>query len=98
MGTFAGTCCGPTLAPRNSLMYYTEPPEHPGTLEGHQEVMEDVSHSVPDAPHISTDEVHLSTPVVHPEVSPDDSSTAHSGVPARQEHLISIPMVHRGTL
>ena len=59
--------------------------------------MEDVSHSVPDAPHISTDEVHLSTPVVHPEVSPDDSSMAHSGVPARQEHLISIPMVHSGT-
>jgi hypothetical protein len=30
-------------------------PEHPGTLEGHQEVMEDVSQSVPDAPHIGTD-------------------------------------------
>jgi hypothetical protein len=30
-------------------------PEHPGTLEAHQEVMEDVAQSVPDAPHIGTD-------------------------------------------
>jgi lambda repressor-like predicted transcriptional regulator len=30
-------------------------PEHPGTLEGHQEVMADVSESVPDTPHIGTD-------------------------------------------
>jgi hypothetical protein len=73
------------------------PEEHPGTLEGHQEVIEDISHSVPDAPHIGTDEEHPNTPVVHPEVSPDDSSTAHSGVPARQDHLISTPMVHPGT-
>jgi hypothetical protein len=78
----------------------TEPPEHHGTLEGHQEVMEDVSESVPDAPHVSTESAseHPSTPIVHPEVSPEDSSTVHSGVPARQDHLISTPMVHHGTL
>jgi hypothetical protein len=76
---------------------------HPGTLEGHQEVMEDVYQSVPEAPLLGIEEPsqstieHPSTPIVHPEVSPDDSSTAHSGVPARQEHLISTPMVHPGT-
>jgi hypothetical protein len=48
------------------------PRVHPGTLEGHQEVMEDVSQSVPDAPHIGTEGAdqglpeHLSTPIVHP--------------------------------
>ena len=89
---------------------YTEIPEHPGTLEGHQEVMEDIQESVPDVPHISTnevhhsvpestgsDEVHPSTPEVHPELSLPDSSTKHSGVPARQAHDISTPMVHPGT-
>jgi hypothetical protein len=82
---------------------HTGQSEHQGTLEGHQEVMEDISQSVPDAPHISTeagyDDIseHPSTPVVHPEVSLDDSTMAHSGVPARQEHLISTPMVHPGT-
>jgi hypothetical protein len=81
-----------------------DPPEvHPGTLEAHQEVMEDISQTVPDAPHISLEGVHPgtpehpSTPIVHPEVSPTHSSSAHSGVPARQEHLISTPMVHPGT-
>jgi hypothetical protein len=45
---------------------------HHGTLEGHQEVMEDISQSVPDAPHIATEETfqsmpeHPSTPEVHP--------------------------------
>jgi lambda repressor-like predicted transcriptional regulator len=34
-------------------------PEHPGTLEGHQEVMEDISQSVPDAPHIGTDAIRV---------------------------------------
>ena len=72
-------------------------PVHQGTLEEHQEVIEEVHQSVPDAPHLSADEVPLSTPIVHPEVSPDDSSTVHSGVPARQEPLISTPMVHPGT-
>lgn len=71
--------------------------EHPGTLEGHQEVMEDISESVPDAPHIGIDEVHLSTPEVHPELSPDDSTLAHSGVPARQDDLPSTPWVHPST-
>jgi hypothetical protein len=70
---------------------------HPGTLEGHQEVMEDISHSVPDAPHLGTDEEHPSTPIVHPEVSSDDSSMAHPGVPARQEQRISTPMIHPAT-
>jgi hypothetical protein len=76
---------------------------HPGTLEAHQEVMEDISQTVPDVPHISSEEVHqstpehLSTPEVHPEVSQGHSSTVHSGVPARQDHLISTPMVHPGT-
>jgi hypothetical protein len=58
-------------------------PVHQGTLEEYQEVIEEVHQSVPDAPRISPDEVHLSTPIVHPEVSPDDSALAHSGVPAR---------------
>jgi hypothetical protein len=40
---------------------------------------------------------HLSTPEVHPELSPSHSSAAHHGVPARQDHLISTPMVHPGT-
>jgi hypothetical protein len=77
----------------------TESLEYPGTLEGHQEVIEDVSESVPDAPHISPERApeHPSTPIVHPEVSAEDSTLAHSGVPARQEHLISTPMVHPGT-
>ena len=76
---------------------------HHGTLEGHQEVMEDISQSVPDAPHISTEDAshgipeHPSTPIVHQEVSLDDSSTVHSGVPARQESLMSTPIVHPGT-
>jgi hypothetical protein len=76
---------------------------HHGTLEGHQEVMEDISQSVPDAPHIGTEEPyqstpeHPSTPEVHPELSPSHSSSVHSGVPARQDHLISTPMVHPGT-
>jgi hypothetical protein len=80
---------------------YTE--VHPGTLEGHQEVMEEVHQSVPDIPYISTEEVHQgtpehpSTPIVHPELSPTHSSMEHPGVPARQDHLISTPMVHPGT-
>jgi hypothetical protein len=74
-----------------------------GTLEGHQEVMEDISESVPDAPHIATEETyqstpeHLSTPEVHQKLSVSDSSTVHPGVLARQEHDISTLMVHPGT-
>jgi hypothetical protein len=37
-------------------------PEHQGTLEGYQEVMEDVQHSVPETPHISAEEVDQSIP------------------------------------
>jgi hypothetical protein len=46
--------------------------------------------------HQSTPE-HLSTPEVHPELSQGHSSTVHSGVPARQDHHISTPMVYPGT-
>jgi hypothetical protein len=77
---------------------------HHGTLEGHQEVMEDISQSVPDAPHIGIDETdqstpeHPSTPIVHPELSVDDSGVSeHSGVPARQERPAEVPAVHPGT-
>jgi hypothetical protein len=76
---------------------------HHGTLEGHQEVMEEVHQSVPDIPHIATEEPdqstpeHPSTPVVHPELSVDDSSMAHPGVPARQEWPAELPAVHPGT-
>jgi hypothetical protein len=77
--------------------------EHQGTLEGHKEVMEDISQSVPDVPHIIAEETyqsipeHPSTPEVHPEMSLPHSSAEHSGVPARQSHLMSTPMVHPGT-
>ena len=76
---------------------------HHGTLEGHQDVMEDVHQSVPDAPHLGTEQTyqgipeHPSTPEVHPEVSRGHSSMVHLGVPARQDHLISTPMVHPST-
>jgi hypothetical protein len=73
-----------------------ETPGHPGTLEGYQEVIEDIQQSVPEVAHHVTDEGHPSTPEVHQEVSPEDSSMAHSGVPARHDHLISTPMVHPG--
>jgi hypothetical protein len=85
-------------------------PEHQGTLEGYQEIMEDVQQSVPETPHIGTEEayqstpesadspeVHPSTPEAHQNMSPDDSSLAHSGVPARQDQSMSMPMVHPGT-
>jgi hypothetical protein len=75
-------------------------PAHQGALEEYQEVIDEVHQSVPDAPHIGTEQTPSeppSTPIVHPEVSPDDSTPAHSGVPARQEHGISTPMVHPGT-
>jgi hypothetical protein len=97
--------------------------EHQGTLEGYQEVIEDVQQSIPEPPHISTpehqgvpqqpdspevvhpstpedtdvSEAHPSTPEGHQELSPHDSTMAHSGVPARQAYGISTPMVHPGT-
>jgi hypothetical protein len=74
-----------------------ETPGHSGTLEGYQEVIEEIQQSVPEVAHLITDEAHPSTPEVHPEVSPEDSSMAHSGVPARHDHFISTPMVHPGT-
>jgi hypothetical protein len=72
-------------------------PEHPGTLEGYQEVMEDVQESVPETPHITTEEEYPSTPEVHQEMSLDDSTMEHSGVPARQDHHLDTPLVHPGT-
>jgi hypothetical protein len=87
-----------------STLQDADPTEvHHGTLEGHQEVMEDISQSVSDAPHIATEETyqstpeHLSTPEVHPELSPSHSSAVHSGVPARQEWPAELPAVHPGT-
>jgi hypothetical protein len=80
---------------------YTQ--EHQGTLEGHQEVMEDVSQSVPDAPHIGIEGTyqgspeHPSTPIVHQEVRPGDPTMVYPSVPARQEPLVSTPMVHPST-
>jgi hypothetical protein len=59
--------------------------EHPGTLEGYPEVLQEIQESIPEVAPLIIDEVHLSTPEVHPEMSAEDSSTAHSGVPARQE-------------
>ena len=77
-------------------------PAHQGTLEEYQEVIEEVYQSVPDAPHVGAEEstpVHPSTPVVHPEVSAEHSDVPEErlGVPARQDHLVSTPMVHPGT-
>jgi hypothetical protein len=87
-----------------STLQDADPTEvHHGTLEGHQEVMEDISQSVPDAPHIGTEETyqstpeHPSTPEVHQELSPSHSSVVHSGVPARQEWPADAPTVHPGT-
>jgi hypothetical protein len=72
-------------------------PERPGTLEGYQEVIEDLQQSLPEVAQLITDEAHPSTPEVHPEVSVEDSSTAHPGVPARQELGGSPLTVHPGT-
>jgi hypothetical protein len=74
-----------------------EIPEHPGTLEGYREVIEDIQQSVPEVAPLVTDEGYPSTPEVHPEVSVEDSSPAHSGVPARQELGRSPLTVHPGT-
>ena len=49
-------------------------PEHQGTLEGHQEVMEEVHQSVPDAPHIGTEDVYQSMPE-HPSTPGHESLT-----------------------
>jgi hypothetical protein len=74
-------------------------PEHQGTLEGHQEVMEEVHQSVPDAPHLGTEEVYQSTPE-HPstptptELSPEEKYTQeHHGTLDGSD----IPEVHHGT-
>jgi hypothetical protein len=74
-----------------------EIPGHPGTLEGYQEVIEEIQQSVPEIAPLVTDEGHPSIPEVHPEVSVEDSSMAHSGVPARQEFGEPPRTVHPGT-
>jgi hypothetical protein len=66
---------------------------HISTEEPYQSTPE--HQSVPQQP--DSPEVHPSTPEVHQNMSAYDSHTAHSGVPARQEHSISTPMVHPGT-
>jgi hypothetical protein len=66
-------------------------------LRGYPEVIEEIRQSVPEVAHLVTDEGHPSTPEVHPEVSVEDSSPAHSGVPARQELGGSPLTVHPGT-
>jgi hypothetical protein len=83
--------------------HQSTPTEHPGTLEGYQEVLEDIQQSVPEIPHIATEQLYQSTPEqpstpeVHQDMSLSHSSTVHSGVLARQEHDISTLMVHPGT-
>jgi hypothetical protein len=72
-------------------------PEHQGTLEGYEEVITEVRDTVPEMRDLVTEEEHPSTPEVHPEVSLDDSSMAHSGVPALRDEPISILPVHPGT-
>lgn len=74
-----------------------ETPGHPGTLEGYPEAIKEIQQSVPEVAHLVIDGVHPSTPEVHPEVSVEDSSMAHSGVPARHDRLISTPAAHPGT-
>jgi hypothetical protein len=71
--------------------------EHPGTLEGYSEVLQEIQESIPEVAPLIIDEVHPSTPEVHPEVSVEDSSTGHLGVPARQELSGSPLTVHPGT-
>jgi hypothetical protein len=61
---------------------HPDTPAHQGTLEGHQEVMEEIEESLPDAPHISpADDVPLSTPEVHPDVSEAQPDTPARSVP-----------------
>jgi hypothetical protein len=74
-------------------------PEHPGTLEGYQEVMEDVQHSVPETPHIGTEEGYQSTPE-HPSVPEqlDISASAYPSTPEvhQEMSLDDSPMEHPG--
>jgi hypothetical protein len=69
---------------------------HIGAEEPYQSTLEHPS--VPQQPDIP-EEAHLSTPEVHQNLSVDESGVPmeHSGVHARQEHLISTPIVHPGT-
>src|SRR5918996_702778 len=70
----------------DSTEVHQSAPEHQGTLEGYQEVMEDVQHSIPETPHISTEEV-------------DQSIPEHQSVPQQlnipEEAHPSIPEVHQ---
>jgi hypothetical protein len=65
---------------------HPDTPAHPGTLEGHWEVMEEIEASLPEAPHISpADDVPLSPPEVHPDTPAPQSTTAHPSTPGYTE-------------
>jgi hypothetical protein len=98
-GTFQNRRTQWNKAHRSTPQAHLGTSEHQGTLEGHQEVMEEVHHSVPDAPHLGTEEVYQSTPE-HPstptpiELSPEEkyTQTHHSTLDDSD-----IPEVHHGT-
>jgi hypothetical protein len=71
--------------------------EHPGTLAGYPEVLQEIQETLPEVAPLIIDEVHLSTPEVHPEVSVADSTSVHSGVPVRQERSGNQLAGHPGT-
>lgn len=98
-GTFQNRRTQWNKAHRSTPQEHLSTPEHQGTLEGHQEVMEEVHQSVPDAPHLGTEEIyqstpeHLSTPTPI-ELSPDEQYTqAHHNIPDDP----TISAVHPGT-
>jgi hypothetical protein len=68
---------------------------HPRTFQNRRTLAKKVHQGTPEG-HRDTRAAHPSTPEVHPEVSLRDSTSVHSGVPARQEP-VSTPMVHPGT-
>jgi hypothetical protein len=76
---------------------HPDTPAHQGTLEGHQEVMEEIEESLPDAPHISTaDDVPLSTPEVHPDVSeaqPDTPALPVQRAVQRAVQITALPPI-----
>ena len=81
----------------NMVEVHQSIPEHQGMLEGYQEVIEDIQESVPEMRHMVTEEEHPSTPEVHHDMSLDDSTTEHSGVPALRDEPIRTLPVHPGT-
>jgi hypothetical protein len=98
-GTFQNRRTQWNKAHRSTPQAHLGTPEHQGTLEGHQEVMEEVHQSVPDAPHIGTEELyqstpeHLSTPTPV-ELSPEEQYTQ---APHSTLDDAEIPEAHHGT-